>query len=128
MPKKVNLLAGVLLACCGVLACFYPQASADYYGLGLERLEAKTTIRVVGGFFAGIGILFLIFACRLQQQKNLLLCLAVVMASFSLPRILGLYLDGLNQTLMIYELLFELIFLTFVVWVYRRDESRCKNK
>jgi hypothetical protein len=119
-PKVVNVLAGILLIACGLAACFWPDGVADDYGMHFIELQAKTTIRVVGGFFLGVGYLFVFFAYTISDQRPLLFCLGIVLASFALPRMLGLFLDGFHQTTMVYELLFELLCLIGVVWMRLR--------
>lgn len=118
MPKVVNFIAGVVLLLCGLVGCFYPDLVGEYYGMRFDQLDAKTTVRVLGGFCAGVGSLFVFFAITLQQQRPLLFCLMVVLASFALPRMLGLYIDGFNQASMVYELIFEAISLVFIVGVF----------
>jgi hypothetical protein len=119
-PKRVNVFAGVLLVVCGLVACLWPDSVANYYGMHLMELQAKTSIRAVGGFFVGVGYLFIFFAYTVSNQRPLLFCLAIVLLSFALPRIFGLYLDGFHQMTMVYELLFELLCLMGVVWLYVR--------
>lgn len=123
MPKITNISAGVLLVLCGLAACFTPLLVADYYGFVFEQIQAKTTLRVIGGFFIGVGGLFIYLALQLKSQQSLLLALIVILVSFALPRILGLIVDGASQEGMWHELAFEVLALLFVIWVYCKGGS-----
>jgi len=124
--RVVNIVAGSILIGCGVLGCFWPVLVADYYGLVIEQLDAKTMIRTLAGFCAGVGCLLVYFAMHLDNQRPILLVLIVVLLSFALPRTLGLLIDGFAQPLMWYELGFELLALIFVSIIYFGDKTRYK--
>ncbi len=116
--KLTNYVAGLLLMLCGVMACFFPIIVGDYYGMKLEQAQAITTLRVVGGFFISVGWLFIIFARKNAHNKELLFSLLVIMIGFAASRILGLIIDGVQQSSMLYELYFELFCIVFVAYVY----------
>jgi hypothetical protein len=120
LAKSTNIIGGFILLACGVVGCFFPDAVANYYGFVYEQVEAKTTMRVLGGLFMGVGGLLMYFACNSDDQRPVVISLGVILAGFALPRLLGLMVDGIEQPDMWYELLFEICSLLFVVYVYRR--------
>lgn len=124
--KVINVIAGVVLFVCGVVACLLPILVGDYYGIAFIELEAKTTVRVLGGFCCGIGGLLVYFALRSHDQKPILFALAIILLSFALPRFFGLIMDGFDQQKMVYELVFEIISLMIVVRTYVKNEMRAR--
>jgi hypothetical protein len=127
LAKITNLIAGLLLMACGVAACFLPDSVAAYYGFSFDEVQAKTTLRVIGGFFIGVAYLFVYFALRLSNQQPLLYALCILLASFALSRIISIWIDGVVQVGMWYELSFELVSLVLVIMVYikgRGEEGR----
>jgi hypothetical protein len=121
MAKSANVIASIVLCVCGVVACLFPAMVGDYYGMAFLEPDAKTTVRVLGGFCCGIAYLLAHFAYRLHDQKPLLFCVAVILLSFALPRFLGLVIDGVDQPKMIYELVFEVVSLMIVVRLYVKN-------
>lgn len=115
IAKTINLTAGVVLLVCGIVACLYPSAVGEYYGMTFVEMDAKTTVRVFGGFCCGVAYLLMYFAWRLEDQIPLLFSLAVILLSFAAPRLLGLIMDGFDQQKMVYELVFEVVSLVFVI-------------
>jgi len=120
LAKSTNIIGGFILLACGVVGCFFPDAVANYYGFVYEQVEAKTTMRVLGGLCMGVGGLLMYFAFYSDDQRPVVLSLGVFLASFALPRLLGLMVDGVDQPGMWYEFFFEICSLLFVVYVYRR--------
>ena len=120
LAKSTNIIGGFILLACGVVGCFFPDVVADYYGFVYAQVEAKTTMRVLAGLCMGVGGLIVYFACRSDDQRPVVLSLGVILASFALPRLLGLMVDGFDQTDMWYELFFEISSILFVAYVYCR--------
>ncbi len=128
ISKVANIVAGFILMVCGVVGCLWPVSVADYYGLVITLPDAKTMIRSMSGFCAGVGCLFVYFGVFLGDQRPVLLTLMIVLCSFAFPRIVGLLVDGLMQPLMWYELAFELFALLCVSIIYFRDKNRYKPR
>jgi hypothetical protein len=128
LAKSTNVIGGFILLLCGVIGCFYPDVVASYYGFVYERLEAKTTIRVLAGLCMGVGGLLIYFAYYCVDQRPVLFSLFVVLLSFAAPRLLGLLLDGFSQTSMWCELAFEAAAIMVVGYVYVRYKKQLQNE
>ncbi|MGS2716662.1 DUF4345 family protein [Eionea flava] len=124
LTRSTNIIGGLILLACGCIGCFYPDAVAAYYGFEYQQLAAKTTIRVLAGFCMGVGGLLMYFGYHCSDQRPILLSLWVILASFALPRALGLWLDGVDQPTMWPELGFELLALFVVGVIYLRNKVR----
>lgn len=125
-----NIVAGVLLFACGIAALFFPNAVADYYGFVYEQLSAKTTMRVIGGFFFAVGYLFIHCSCRADEDTQIMILhsLLLVMVGFAGARLLGLLLDGFSQPLMMYELIFESVVITWLLVVHTVTKKPIQHK
>ncbi|MFT7389229.1 MAG: hypothetical protein ACI8VC_002494 [Candidatus Endobugula sp.] len=128
LAKSTNIIGGFILLACGVVGCFYPDAVASYYGFVYEQLEAKTTIRVLAGLCMGVGGLLMYFAYRCVDQRPILFSLWVILLSFALPRFLGLLIDGFSQSLMLYELTFEVVAIIVVACIYTIYKKSLQNE
>lgn len=123
LARSTNIIGGLILLACGWIGCFYPDAVAAYYGFEYQQLDAKTTVRALAGFFAGVGGLLMYFGYRCSNQRPILFSLWVILASFAFPRVLGLWLDGVDQPIMWPELGFELLALLVVGVIYLRYKT-----
>lgn len=128
IAQLTNIIGGFILFVCGIVGCFYPDAVAAYYGFEYVQLEAKTTVRVLAGFCMGVGGLLMHFAYHCANQRPILFSLWVILASFALPRLFGLVVDGVNQPAMWYELAFEVSALVVVGIVFRRYEAGAAHR
>jgi hypothetical protein len=117
----MNMTAGIVLLACGIVACVWPILVGDYYSMAFLAPEAKTTVRVLGGFCCGVGYLLMHFSRCLHDQRPLLFCVGVILLSFALPRFFGLLMDGFAQQKMVYELVFEVVCLMVVVRTYVKN-------
>lgn len=127
LAKSTNIIGGFLLLVCGVVGCFFPDTVAAYYGYSYEQPSATITMRVLAGLFISVGYLLMHFAWQCDNQQPVLFSLWIVLLSFAVPRMLGLWLDGASQSMMWYELGFEVFALVVVAWVYLAYKKRYKR-
>jgi len=123
MAKILNISIGVLFLMLGLFGVFFPETVGEYYGWSYQTLQSKTQLRVLLGSFAGIGCLLIYLGYQCADQRPVLFALAILNISYILPRVVGLVVDGLEQPLIMYELLFE-VSLLLVIRVLFKTESQ----
>ena len=69
IAKTMNVTAGFVLLVCGMIACLYPGAVSEYYGMAFIETDAKTTVRVLGGFCCGVAYLLMHFGVVFRESK-----------------------------------------------------------
>jgi len=123
IAKYFIILCGLVYFGFGTFVCLMPDRVSEFYGFGLQGLDAKTELRAIGGLNMGIGVLFVYFALTAIDQKPILFALAVLMCCLVLSRCYGLFVDGYDQPITIKELIFELIVLVAAVGFYWRGSD-----
>ena len=85
--------------------------------------QSKTILRVMMGFMAVMGTLWLAARVLFFNQRRLLLLTGIMTAGFVASRIGGLLIDGLDQHFTYIELGFEIIALLIIIVVYKLTQS-----
>lgn len=117
--RIINLTAGVLLFILGLVGFFIPEwFFTAKYDVLTPTPQAKTILRVMMGFMATIGALWLFSVFVLQDPKKLLAATIIMTLGFVLSRLGGLMIDGWAQTHTYHELIFEIMALFISLWVY----------
>jgi hypothetical protein len=80
--------------------------------------QSKTILRVMMGFMAVMGALWLAACVLFFNQRRLLLLTGIMTAGFVASRLGGLLIDGVDQHFTYIELGFELIALVMIIAVY----------
>ena len=90
--------------------------------------QSTTILRVMMGFMATIGLLWLWATRYLSERRRFLKATGVMTLGFVLSRIGGLILDGWNQTFTYRELAFEVLALMVIfVMLVNTSKDHAKN-
>lgn len=117
LPITINFLAGVLM----LFLCLTGYASPEWfftqkYDVIMPTPQSKTILRVMMGFMAVMGTLWLSACLLFFDQRRLLLLTGVMTSGFVAARLGGLLIDGFEQHFTYIELSFELIALFIIVY------------
>ena len=124
LPITINFLAGVLLLFLGLTGYASPEWFFTHkYDVIMPTPQSKTILRVMMGFMAVMGVLWLAACLLFFDQRRLLLITGVMTSGFVAARIGGLLLDGFVQHFTYIELGFELIALFIIIIVYRTSRK-----
>ena len=116
LPQWINALAGLLLLVLGIMGYASPEwFFTQKYDVLMPSSQSKTILRVMMGFMATIGFLWVLAAFQLKDQARVLHATAFLTFGFILSRILGLFLDGFDQTFTYIELGFEMVALIVIL-------------
>lgn len=116
LPQWINALAGLLLLVLGIMGYASPEwFFTQKYDVLMPSSQSKTILRVMMGFMATIGFLWVWAAFQLKDQARVLHATAFLTFGFILSRILGLFLDGFDQTFTYIELGFEMVALIVIL-------------
>ena len=120
LPIIINLFAGLLLLVLGLAGYASPEwFFTDKYDVLMPSPQSKTILRVMMGFMAVMGTLWLAACVLFFNQRRLLLLTGIMTAGFVASRIGGLLIDGLDQHFTYIELGFEIIALLIIIVVYK---------
>ena len=120
LPIIINLFAGILLLVLGLAGYASPEwFFTDKYDVLMPSPQSKTILRVMMGFMAVMGTLWLAACVLFFNQRRLLLLTGIMTAGFVTSRIGGLLIDGLDQHFTYIEMGFEIIALIVIIVVYR---------
>lgn len=120
LPITINLFAGILLLVLGLAGYASPEwFFTDKYDVLMPSPQSKTILRVMMGFMAVMGTLWLAACVLFFNQRRLLLLTGIMTAGFVASRIGGLLIDGLDQHFTYIEMGFEIIALIVIIVVYR---------
>lgn len=119
LPLLINFTAGLLLLILGLAGYAAPEwFFTQKYDVLMPTPQSKTILRVMMGFMAVMGALWL-FACLLFfRQRRLLLLTGIMTSGFIASRLGGLLIDGFDQHFTYIELGFEIIALVIIIIVY----------
>ena len=119
LPLLINFTAGLLLLILGLAGYAAPEwFFTQKYDVLMPTPQSKTILRVMMGFMAVMGALWL-FACLLFfRQRRLLLLTGIMTSGFISSRLGGLLIDGFDQHFTYIELGFEIIALVIIIIVY----------
>ena len=124
LPIIINLFAGILLLVLGLAGYASPEwFFTDKYDVLMPSPQSKTILRVMMGFMAVMGTLWLAACVLFFNQRRLLLLTGNMTAGFVASRIGGLLIDGLDQHFTYIELGFEIIALLIIIVVYKLTQS-----
>ncbi len=121
--KFINYNCGVLLLLIGFICFIFPEWFMALYDTELKTSQSKTEIRSLSGFVFSIGYLFCYFTYHTKNQIAILYSVIIVLLSFVLSRIFGLFVDGFDQTITYYELGFEAVALAIILIVYFKNKD-----
>ena len=114
---SINFLAGILLLILGLAGYASPEwFFTQKYDVIMPTPQSKTILRVMMGFMAVMGTLWLSACLLFFDQRRLLLLTGVMTSGFVAARLGGLLIDGFEQHFTYIELSFELIALFIIVY------------
>ena len=124
LPISINFLAGILLLILGLAGYASPEwFFTQKYDVIMPTPQSKTILRVMMGFMAVMGTLWLTACLLFFDQRRLLLLTGVMTSGFVAARLGGLLIDGFEQHFTYIELSFELIALFIIIVVYRTSRK-----
>ena len=124
LPISINFLAGILLLIIGLAGYASPEwFFTQKYDVIMPTPQSKTILRVMMGFMAVMGTLWLTACLLFFDQRRLLLLTGVMTSGFVAARLGGLLIDGFEQHFTYIELSFELIALFIIIVVYRTSRK-----
>ena len=117
LPISISFLAGILLLILGLAGYASPEwFFTQKYDVIMPTPQSKTILRVMMGFMAVMGTLWLSACLLFFDQRRLLLLTGVMTSGFVAARLGGLLIDGFEQHFTYIELSFELIALFIIVY------------
>ena len=117
LPISINFLAGILLLILGLAGYASPEwFFTQKYDVIMPTPQSKTILRVMMGFMAVMGTLWLSACLLFFDQRRLLLLTGVMTSGFVAARLGGLLIDGFEQHFTYIELSFELIALFIIFY------------
>ena len=120
LPTIIKFTAGLLLLMLGLAGDASPEwFFAHEYDVLMPSPQSRTILRVMMGFMAVMGTIWLAACVLFFNQRRLLLLTGIMTAGFVASRIGGLLIDGLEQPFTYFELGFETIALIVIIVVYR---------
>ena len=119
LPLLINFTAGILLLILGLAGYAAPEwFFTQKYDVLTPTPQSKTILRVMMGFMAVMGALWLSACLLFFHQRRLLLLTGIMTAGFIASRLGGLLIDGFDQHFTYIELGFEMIALVIIIFVY----------
>ena len=119
LPLLINFTAGLLLLILGLAGYATPEwFFTQKYDVLMPTPQSKTILRVMMGFMAVMGALWLSACLLFFHQRRLLLLTGIMTAGFIASRLGGLLIDGFDQHFTYIELGFEIIALVIIIFVY----------
>lgn len=119
LPLLINFIAGLLLLILGLSGYAAPEWFFTHkYDVLMPTPQSKTILRVMMGFMAVMGALWLAACVLFFNQRRLLLLTGIMTSGFIASRLGGLLIDGIEQHFTYIELGFELVALVIIVAVY----------
>lgn len=119
LPLLINFTAGLLLLILGLAGYAAPEwFFTQKYDVLMPTPQSKTILRVMMGFMAVMGALWLSACLLFFHQRRLLLLTGIMTAGFIASRLGGLLIDGFDQHFTYIELGFEMIALVIIIFVY----------
>jgi len=117
LPISINFLAGILLLILGLAGYASPEwFFTQKHDVIMPTPQSKTILRVMMGFMAVMGTLWLSACLLFFDQRRLLLLTGVMTSGFVAARLGGLLIDGFEQHFTYIELSFELIALFIIFY------------
>lgn len=106
---------GASLVIPGMLGMFRPGTGSDW--LVAETIDARNHLRATSAMIAGLGIIALWACFDLENSRQLVIALGVVMAVLVLARIYSAAVDGIPGTSsLIYLAVEALLAAVFLAW------------
>ena len=119
LPLLINFTAGLLLLILGLAGYAAPEwFFTQKYDVLTPTPQSKTILRVMMGFMAVMGALWLSDYLLFFHQRRLLLLTGIMTSGFIVSRLGGLLIDGFDQHFTYIELGFEMIALVIIIIVY----------
>ena len=119
LPLLINFTAGLLLLILGLAGYAAPEwFFTQKYDVLTPTPKSKTILRVMMGFMAVMGALWLSACLLFFHQRRLLLLTGIMTSGFIVSRLGGLLIDGFDQHFTYIELGFEMIALVIIIIVY----------
>ena len=119
LPLLINFTAGLLLLILGLAGYAAPEwFFTQKYDVLMPTPQSKTILRVMMGFMAVMGALWLSACLLFFHQRRLLLLTGIMTAGFIASRLGGILIDGFDQHFTYIELGFEMIALVIIIFVY----------
>ncbi len=124
LPSIINFSAGILLLTLGLAGYASPQwFFTEKYDVLMPTPQSKTILRVMMGFMAVMGSLWLAACVFFFNQRRLLLLTGIMTAGFVAARLGGLLIDGRAQYFTYIEIGFEIIALIVIITVYKATQG-----
>ena len=119
LPLLINFTAGLLLLILGLAGYAAPEwFFTQKYDVLTPTPQSKTILRVMMGFMAVMGALWLSARLLFFHQRRLLLLTGIMTSGFIVSRLGRLLIDGFDQHFTYIELGFEMIALVINIIVY----------
>ena len=98
LPLLINFTAGLLLLILGLAGYAAPEwFFTQKYDVLTPTPQSKTILRVMMGFMAVMGALWLSACLLFFHQRRLLLLTGIMTSGFIVSRLGGLLIDGFDQ-------------------------------
>ena len=124
LPSIINFIAGLLLLILGLTGYASPEwFFTEKYDVLMPSAQSKTILRVMMGFMAVMGVLWLTACVFFFQQPRLLLLRGIMTFGFVAARTGGLSIDGFDQHFTYIEPAFESLALLIIITVYLATRS-----
>jgi len=124
--KIYNLLNGLFYVLYGLFGAFAPLKMAALMGwelslLGLHQMRALSVV------MASLGLMNVLYAQKLSDQKPLTLAIIFVTLSFMAGRFLGLVLDGAGSRQTYHEIGIEIIWAGLGFFLLSQKRNHVKH-
>ena len=117
--KLYNSLNGLFFILYGLFGAFLPLKMAALMGWELSLLGLHQ-VRAISVVMAALGLMCVLYARKLLDQKPLTLAIIFVTLSFMAGRFLGLILDGLGPLQTYHEIGVEIIWAGLGLFLLKR--------
>ena len=124
LPSVINFFTGAFLFLLGLIGYVMPEwFFSQKHEVQMPTPQSVTILRVMMGFMATTGVIWLSAWWIILDQRRLLLYTGILAAGFVFSRLGGLFLDGLDQHFTYIELGVEVIALFIIIQVYFKTQS-----
>lgn len=125
LPSIINFTAGLLLLILGLAGYASPEwFFTEKYDVLTPSPQSKTILRVMMGFMAVMGVIWLIACVFFFNQRSLLRLTGIMTSGFIAARAGGLFIDGFDQKFTYIEMGFETVALLVIISVYKATQSK----
>lgn len=125
LPSIINFTAGLLLLILGLAGYASPEwFFTEKHDVLTPSPQSKTILRVMMGFMAVMGVIWLIACVFFFNQRSLLRLTGIMTSGFIAARAGGLFIDGFDQKFTYIEMGLETVALLVIISVYKATQSK----